>query len=887
MEGQRHHHLQEPLATNGRSYYRSNSVSAADISEVTGDDAASESSRSSFNSVEEDLVVDNGSLKKELFFENGAVPRGPSLENLHKGSAFRRDNSTSPQLLPNVPAKDSPFYSNIADPQSPTLKNLSIPKQSKANYTYSEMDFVMALVNIGDRLRSVPKEMRQNSLIAELSLLNHNLPAEVCIPMWCNATAEEPYHHRVLRISTDDCVILNSADRVPYLICIEISENGHWTDETHDESNTSNFDQKDTFRNVSPSSSPTSPTSASQIISHRSSRQFPRRTSSLFDADLSTLSRRITSVKLNEESEKAQNLTVLAKLNEFADRTRTAAVMMAQLYQQQIRDVSSDTPPETINSHDTFAVPRSQSQTIPRSAVQFRNNSTHVTTATTNNPFPASTSSPSLSTVVSTSPKQSFSAPSSPRTSASHTRALRTTTQKVSSFSRPDNKRSNVHFEEIRQRLIKEMLMIEEQREQLQMGLSDDVRMQVQGDKAYGATKNVKNEDPSAAVFKESWATKQSRIKANSPFKSDKSWQLVSVIVKSGADLRQEHLAIQLIREFQRIWMADKVPIWVHCFKILVTSGQSGLIETIKNSVSVHSIKKSMGTKADGTYYGLYDYFLMEYGPPESDQFQAAQDNFMRSLAGYSIISYILQLKDRHNGNILVDSSGHLIHIDFGFMLSNSPGSMGFELAPFKLSQEYIEILGGLGSEKFQDFRNLMKEGFLSIRKKVEGILLLVEIMEEESLLPCFTGASTKPSTVYIPPSASSYLLSLPSFGFTSRPTTEISATSTPSQRNRSNTDPISSTNTPPANSESVQAVQTPLPQSNGTSPRNTVATSSSLFSGASIRNPVTAALKERFFLGLSDSQLCDMVDKLIESSGGNIFTRLYDSFQYYSNGVM
>lgn len=109
----------------------------------------------------------------------------------------------------------------------------------------------------------------------------------------------------------------------------------------------------------------------------------------------------------------------------------------------------------------------------------------------------------------------------------------------------------------------------------------------------------------------------------------------------------------------------------------------------------------------------------------------------------------------RHNGNILLHSDGHLIHIDFGFILSISPKnlgkffnvssnwtipnqktSLGFEQSPFKLTPEYVDVLGGPDSELWLEFRYLLLKGLMAARKHMDRIINIVEIMRSSKFFP-------------------------------------------------------------------------------------------------------------------------------------------------------
>lgn len=231
---------------------------------------------------------------------------------------------------------------------------------------------------------------------------------------------------------------------------------------------------------------------------------------------------------------------------------------------------------------------------------------------------------------------------------------------------------------------------------------------------------NEKDEKKFDEIFGSSWKKKREIIFKKSIYSSLSNWDIYSFIVKARDDLRNESFVLKMMKVFKDIFVAGNLPIFIKPYSIIVITNDSGLIETLNDSVSIDSLKKSTGKS-------LEDFYKENF-----KNLKQAQMNFASSMAGYAIFTYLLQIKDRHNGNIMIDREGHIIHIDFGFFLNlSSPGGVNFEKAPFKFTNDDLALMGGKDSEIFKWFKMLFHVGFLEVRKYKKEILNLAQLNVE------------------------------------------------------------------------------------------------------------------------------------------------------------
>lgn len=83
----------------------------------------------------------------------------------------------------------------------------------------AQKEFMKSLINIGKNLTSIQTKAEKTSALRMfLNLINKNLPARVWLPLH----SDIPHH--VVRITEEKTAVLNSKDKTPYIIYVEVVE---------------------------------------------------------------------------------------------------------------------------------------------------------------------------------------------------------------------------------------------------------------------------------------------------------------------------------------------------------------------------------------------------------------------------------------------------------------------------------------------------------------------------------------------------------------------------------------------------------------------------------------------------------------------------------------
>jgi phosphatidylinositol 3-kinase len=196
------------------------------------------------------------------------------------------------------------------------------------------------------------------------------------------------------------------------------------------------------------------------------------------------------------------------------------------------------------------------------------------------------------------------------------------------------------------------------------------------------------------------------------------------VIYKIGDDMRQDQLIIQFINLIDRRLKTVNLDLCLTPYRVLATSQDTGLMFCIPGVKTLLDVLQNGGIQA----------YLRQHNPMDGAEFginPTAMDTFVRSCAGYCVITYILGVGDRHLENLVMQPDGHFFHLDFGYILGNDPKPWP---AAMRITKPMIAAMGGLHHHNFQRFTLLACSTFSILRKSASLILNMLELMVDAGI---------------------------------------------------------------------------------------------------------------------------------------------------------
>jgi phosphatidylinositol 3-kinase len=206
----------------------------------------------------------------------------------------------------------------------------------------------------------------------------------------------------------------------------------------------------------------------------------------------------------------------------------------------------------------------------------------------------------------------------------------------------------------------------------------------------------------------------------------DSQMSSYKVIVKTGDDLRQDLLIIMMIQLMDGLLKRAALDLCLTPYSILATSPTSGLVEFVDGATPISQVLAQ--------HNNSILQFFQSKASKKGTKFDIRPDvmsTYIRSCAGYCVITYLLGVGDRHLDNILLRASGHFFHVDFGFILGRDPKPLP---PAFRLTREMVDGMGGVNSTEYRQFCSLACQAFNALRKSAGLVLNLLHLMSDAGI---------------------------------------------------------------------------------------------------------------------------------------------------------
>lgn len=205
----------------------------------------------------------------------------------------------------------------------------------------------------------------------------------------------------------------------------------------------------------------------------------------------------------------------------------------------------------------------------------------------------------------------------------------------------------------------------------------------------------------------------------------EKEGPMFKVMIKNGDDLRQDQLIMQMFTLMDRLLKKVNLDLKLTPYRILATGANDGLMEFVQDSYPVsYVVEKFEGPLG----------FLQKHQPdPNAEYFvnPEALSTYVKSVAGYCVLTYLLGIGDRHLDNLMMKTDGNLFHIDFGYIFGADPKPYP---PPFRLTKEMVEGMGGVQSQHYLKFQTYCCQAFNWLRKSADLILNLLNLMADAGI---------------------------------------------------------------------------------------------------------------------------------------------------------